>query len=118
MNAGMRMFRQLCQIRTATTIATSDKDLKSLTLFVNKIPWTVSKRELQQYFSQFGPVSKADVIFDERTGLSRGFGYVSFNYTKSYVKVLQTECHILEGKQLEIGQAKHSKKLENYEDEF
>lgn len=111
-------FQRLCQIRTIATSTATHKDVNSLTLYVSNLPWTVSNRELQNYFSQFGPVSSASVIFDEQTGLSRGYGYVNFNYSKSYVKALQAEPHSLEGKRLDIGQAKHSnKKWEGYIDE-
>lgn len=110
MNSGLLMFQRLCRIRTIATSTAAYKDVNSLTLYVNNLPWTVSNRELQNYFSQFGPVTRASVIFDEQTGLSRGYGYVHFTYSKSYVKALQTELHSLEGKRLEIGQTKHSNK--------
>lgn len=118
MNCSIKMFRKLCQIRNVTTFNPVEDGGKSLTLFVNNLPWTVSQRELKEYFSKFGPVAKADVIFDERTGLSRGFGYVSFSVSNSYVKALQTKYHLLEGKQLEISQAKNNKKSKNLEDEL
>lgn len=106
MYSGLNMLRRISQIRLFSTAA--DKDVNSLTLFVSNLPWTVSKGELQQYFSQFGPLSGADVAFDQR-GLSRGFGHVTFKYSKSYVKALQTEHHMLEGKSLEVTQSKYSR---------
>lgn len=106
MNSGLSMLRRISQIRLFSTAA--DKDLSSLTLFVNNLPWTVSKVELQQYFTQFGPLTGADVAFDQR-GLSRGFGHVTFKFTHSYVKALQAENHMLEGKLLEVAQSKFSK---------
>ncbi|XP_055305905.1 heterogeneous nuclear ribonucleoprotein A/B-like [Sitodiplosis mosellana] len=113
MNAGFKMMlRRLNQIRMFNTV--TEKDGDSLTLFVANLPWTVSKRELQNYFTQFGPVSSADVVFNEKTGLSRGFGYVTYSFTKSYVKALQVKNHMLEGKLLEVDQAKYSKKQSNY----
>lgn len=109
MNSRIKIFQRLYQFRTVATKATADGDLNALKLNVNNLPWTVSKRELQNYFSQFGPISKAEVIFNKQTGFSRGFGYVIFEMSKSYVKALKTEQHMLEGKLLEINQATHIK---------
>lgn len=114
MNSGLRILHKLRLVRTASTLSGVDKDSNTLTLFVSNLPWTVSKRELQQYFAQFGPVSRAEVIFNEKTGLSRGFGYVSYSFANSYVKALQTKYHVFEGKLLEISQAKNEKKSTSY----
>lgn len=111
MNSRIKLFQRLHQFRAVATKATADADLNALKLHVGNIPWTISKRELQNYFSQFGPIARAEVIFNKETGLSRGFGYVTFEMSKSYVKALKTERHVLEGKLLEINQAKHAKTL-------
>lgn len=116
MNSHIKLFQRLYQFRTMATKATVDGELAALKLYVYNLPWTVSKREFQNYFSQFGPIARADVTFNKETGLSRGFGYVIFEMSKSYVKVLQTKEHQLEGKLLEINQAKHVKILKNFDD--
>lgn len=110
MNSRIKIIQKLYQFSTLATKSAADNDLNALKLYVNNIPWTVSKRELQNYFSQFGPIARAEVIFNKETGFSRGFGYVTFEMSKSYVKVLETKQHMLEGKLLEIHQAKHVKK--------
>jgi RNA recognition motif-containing protein len=48
-------------------------------LFVGNLPWTVGHRELRLFFSEFGRVQSANVVFDKKTGLSKGFGFVVFN---------------------------------------
>lgn len=101
-------------IRMFSTAATAEKDVNSLTLFVGNLPWTVSKRELQNYFAKFGPISSADVVFNEQTGLSKGHGYVTFSFPNSYVNALKTQNHMLEGKLLNIEPAKYNRKEKNY----
>lgn len=113
MNSRIKIFQRLYQFRTIATKTTADSDLNALKLYVGNIPWTVSKRELQNYFSQFGPIAKAEVVFNKDTGFSRGFGYVTFEMSKSYVKAIKTEQHMLEGKLIEINQAKHVKALKD-----
>lgn len=118
MNSRIKLMQRLCQFRTIATKTTADNDLNALKLYVGNIPWTVSKRELQNYFAQFGPIAKAEVVFNMETGFSRGFGYVTFDMSKSMVKALKTEQHMLEGNVLEINQAKHAKTLRDRDSDF
>ena len=45
-------------------------------LFVGSLPWGVDSAKLEEIFSKFGQVDKADVLQDRETGRSRGFGSV------------------------------------------
>ncbi|CAO1389000.1 unnamed protein product [Diamesa hyperborea] len=45
-------------------------------LFVSNLPWTVGHRQLKSYFSEFGRVLSASVVFDKKTGLSKNYGFV------------------------------------------
>lgn len=71
-------------------------------LFVGNISWTVSSRELKQYFSEFGHVISANVVFDRNTGLSKNYGFVSFSTQSGVDTVLSKPYHSLEGTNLII----------------
>ena len=43
-----------------------------LRLFVGNLPWTVSRKELSEYFSRFGSLRSAAAIFSNETGMSKG----------------------------------------------
>ena len=45
-------------------------------IYVGNLPWTTTNDELADMFSQYGQVTKAQVITDRKTGRSRGFGFV------------------------------------------
>lgn len=45
-------------------------------LYVGNLPFSTTDEELQEAFSQFGTVIRAQVIMDRETGRSRGFGFV------------------------------------------
>ena len=45
-------------------------------IYVGNLPWTTTNDELADMFSQYGQVTKAQVITDRETGRSRGFGFV------------------------------------------
>jgi len=45
-------------------------------LYVGNLPYDTTADDLREAFSQFGTVSKSQVISDRETGRSRGFGFV------------------------------------------
>jgi len=71
-------------------------------LFVGGLPWTVSASELKRYFSQFGHVSNAKVIFNRDTGMSKHYGFVDIINKETYESILQKRIHKLGGKTLMI----------------
>lgn len=74
-------------------------------LYVGNIPWTVSHLELKQYFSKFGFVNQAIVVFDKNTGLSRNYGFVVYGNRDGFEKATNTTVHKLEGNILNVQQA-------------
>lgn len=69
---------------------------RSLKIFVGNVPWTVGHRELRNYFAQFGKVSWAQVIFDRRTGVSKGYGFVAFQKRTALENLDRKQKHVLE----------------------
>lgn len=114
------MLRVINQIRTiattsairSTSAALEDASQHDNRLYVSNLPWTVGHATLNEYFTDFGPVIRSDIVFNKETGFSRGYGFVKFEFTHSYVKALQTENHMLEGRLLQISQAKYGPKIE------
>ena len=47
-------------------------------LFVGGLGWDTKRAELHDYFSQFGPLAQAEVMYNRDTGVPRGFGFVTF----------------------------------------
>jgi len=45
-------------------------------IYVGNLPWTTTNDELADMFSQYGQVTKSQIITDRETGRSRGFGFV------------------------------------------
>jgi hypothetical protein len=45
-------------------------------LYVGNLPYDTTADDLRETFSQFGTVSRSQVISDRETGRSRGFGFV------------------------------------------
>lgn len=70
-------------------------------LYVANIPWTVTSNELKKYFTKFGNIQSATIVFDRNTGLSRNYGFVVFSNKDSYEKT-RSNTHRLEGNILKI----------------
>ncbi|XP_037807100.1 28 kDa ribonucleoprotein, chloroplastic [Lucilia sericata] len=84
-------------------MATATKASKNFyRLFVGNLPWTVSHQQLKVYFKDFGRVINANVIFDKKTGMSRGYGFVTVNSLKAVEKIENEQKHVLEGNYLNI----------------
>ena len=65
----------LCCGRENMSYGRNDDENK---LFVGGLTWETTSDQLRDYFAQFGEILQADVITDQATGRSRGFGFVKF----------------------------------------
>lgn len=81
-------------------------------LFVGNVPWTVSSQELKQYFSKFGHVFNANIVFDKNTGLSRNYGFVTYSNQNGYNSATNVQLHKLEGNILKVQPAQNNPKDE------
>lgn len=66
------------------------------------LPWITGSKELMNYFQQFGPVIKSNVVFDRDTGLNKGYGFVYFENPESIQTVFQKQDHLIDGKKVKI----------------
>jgi len=75
-------------------------------IFVGGIATEVSNEDLQQYFSQFGEVTQAQVKIDRTTGRSRGFAFVEFGTAEACKEALAQREQTIKGKSCEVKPAK------------
>lgn len=65
-------------------------------LFVSNLPFTVGHKELRKYFQEFGRVISANVVFDKKTGLSKGYGFVVLSNKTALDALENKQRHVLE----------------------
>jgi len=58
-------------------------------IYVGNLPFSATEDDLRQAFSQFGPVSKVDIVKDRETGRSRGFAFVEMSDGKEAAQAIQ-----------------------------
>lgn len=82
----------------AATTASAARHIQKL--FIANVPWTVGNRELKLFFSKYGHVSTASIVYDKNCGMSRGFGFVMFSNRSGYNAAVNQTVHALEGRVL------------------
>ncbi len=76
-------------------------------LYVGNLSFNVSDSDLQQLFSQAGPVVSAAVITDRDTGTSKGFGFVEMTSQVDAEKAIgMFNAYQLGERQLKVNMAK------------
>ncbi|NXT19108.1 SLIRP protein, partial [Syrrhaptes paradoxus] len=84
--------------------AVGRRSRKLFDFFVAEVPWTVSSKELKEYFSQFGSVQRCQLPFDKDTGFHKRYCWIKFSTPEDVQNVLQKDSHILEGAKLVLKQ--------------
>jgi cold-inducible RNA-binding protein len=79
----------------------------STNLFVGNLPFTTSSPDLEQLFSPYGAVSRAQVITDRDTGRSRGFGFVEMDSADDAQKAIDAlDGSDFSGRQIKVNVAR------------
>ncbi len=58
-------------------------------LFVGNLSYQTSESDLQNYFSQAGAVTSANLMLDRVTGKSRGFAFIEFATAEEAAKAVE-----------------------------
>ncbi|CAH8864667.1 unnamed protein product [Trichobilharzia szidati] len=82
-------------------------------LFIGGLSQATNNGSLRLYFSRFGEIDDAIVMMDNKTGRSRGFGYVKYHECESVTLALQAKPHIIDGKEVDAKQCNINMKGRN-----
>ncbi|KAM6977288.1 heterogeneous nuclear ribonucleoprotein A0a [Aplochiton taeniatus] len=74
-------------------------------IFVGGLKDDIEDEHLNEYFSQYGVIEKAEVITDKETGKKRGFGFVYFEDNDSADKAVLLKYHTINGHKVEVKKA-------------
>ena len=61
--------------------------------------------DLRAFFSYYGVVREAVVLFDNNRGASRCFGFVTFDSKETVDSLVKNKNYMIKGKQVEVKQA-------------
>ncbi|XP_030782128.1 deleted in azoospermia protein 4-like [Rhinopithecus roxellana] len=82
------------------------------TVFVGGIDDRMDETEIKSFFGRYGSVKEVKIITD-RTGVSKGYGFVSFFNDVDVQKIVESQVHI-QGKKLKLGPAIRKQNLRAY----
>lgn len=82
-----------------------DAQYRSEKMFVGSLSMDTTEEDLRKYFSSYGMVLSATLMFDQDTNISRGFGFVTFQSAQDLSNALSCQPHHLKGAQIETTRA-------------
>lgn len=77
----------------------------SKNIYVGNLPFTTTSDDLRDWFSEHGPVTRAQVATDRDTGRSRGFGFVEMTEGGD-AAITALNGSQIEGRTLTVNEAK------------
>lgn len=58
-------------------------------MFIRKLPSDLTDEEFNSFFANFGKLISSNIVIDQKTGKSRGYGFLSFHNSESVKRVIQ-----------------------------
>lgn len=80
-----------------TILSMIDDDPSHRKLFVRSLGPNTTSQSLHEFFSRYGFVEEAKVVFDKASGISKGYGFVTFANTESFLLALKKPSKKIEG---------------------
>ncbi len=78
-----------------------------MNIYVGNLPYDIGEDELRDVFSQFGEVSKVNIIMDKLSGQPKGFGFVEMpNDSEADEAIKALNDSALKGRNIKVNQAK------------
>lgn len=75
-------------------------------VFVGRLAWETRDDGLKEFFEKIGPVLDAKVIMDNRTGRSKGYGFVTFESLEAAVRaVAEGNDAELDGRTIKVAES-------------
>ena len=73
------------------------------TLFVSRLPYDISERKLRNYFDEFGPIKRINIVHDKISGKPKGYAFIEYEH-KSDMKVAykETEGIKIDGRRCKV----------------
>jgi len=78
-----------------------------MNIYVGNLPYDLSQDELKDVFKPYGEVSSANIITDNMTGRSKGFGFVEMPDTSCAKEAIsKLDGYSCKGRNLKISEAR------------
>lgn len=75
-------------------------------IYIAGLSWSTDERQLRDLFSNFGQIESIELIKDNYTGQSRGFGFIVYSEPESAKRALTLHGYILDRRPMTVDLAK------------
>ena len=76
-------------------------------LYVGNLPYSTNDETLSQLFGEFGTVESAQVIMDQYSGRSKGFGFVEMGSDEEATKAIESMNEKeIDGRSIKVNEAR------------
>jgi len=76
-------------------------------LYVGNLPYSATEDSLKGVFAQFGTVESVNIIMDQYTGQSKGFGFIEFSSKEESVAAIGNLNNFeMDGRTLKVSEAR------------
>lgn len=107
-SAQVQAAQELVQQQLVSMPPVPEQDPKR-TVFCGGLPQLTDEATLTQFFSQFGMVEQVKIIYDNATGVSKGFGFVTFIDQSSAQGLKMRRFVEFYGKKVDVGEPNRTK---------
>ena len=81
-----------------------------MNIYVGNLPYSVTEDDLRNMFGEFGEVSSVNIINDQYTGQSKGFGFVEMsNQQEAEEAISNLNDSSVQGRNIKVSQARPRK---------
>ncbi|MCC2604436.1 RNA recognition motif domain-containing protein [Planctobacterium marinum] len=74
-----------------------------MSILVRNLPRSLSEADLKTMFTPYGEIESCQLVMDQQTGLSKGFGFIEFTEQESIDKAIDAlNSKVLEGNKIRV----------------
>ena len=78
-----------------------------MNIYIGNLTFGTTEEQLGQLFEEFGSVNRANIIMDNYTGRSKGFGFVEMeNDSEAEAAIADLNGRSVDGRELKVNQAR------------
>ncbi len=83
----------------------------TLSILVRNLPKSFTQEDLEDLFFEFGTIVSCDLVMDETSGLSKGFGFVELSTQGETDKAIESlNAKVIDGKKIRVKWSNQEKK--------
>ena len=95
-------WADLHEVQSKGTLKQQDSKEQANKIFIGGILQSTTDREIVSHFSSFGSVADCRILYDGKSGQSRGFCFLLFTDPQSVDRVFAVPNHHIQGKKVDI----------------